>query len=171
MHRTHVIASPLGSISIRGTESFITNIAFADDHESSDTDPHEVLLQCADQLLEYFEGSRTSFVSLPLSIEKKSFTDSVWQAMKEVPYGNILTYRGLAHAAGKPAAVRAVGSACRKNPFIIVIPCHRIIPSSFELGNYAGGIERKEWLQNHEERISTQLWTNDIYSELMTEKP
>jgi len=70
--------------------------------------------------------------------------------MRKVKAGAVITYSDLASRAGSPAAVRAAGTACAKNAIMLVVPCHRIVKSGGALGNYAYGVNKKEWLLSHE---------------------
>jgi methylated-DNA-[protein]-cysteine S-methyltransferase len=70
----------------------------------------------------------------------------VLEKLREVPRGETVSYGELAARAGNPKASRAVGTACALNPIPIVVPCHRVLPSTGRLGNYAGGPERKQTL-------------------------
>ena len=78
------------------------------------------------------------------------FQKKVWQALKNIPKGETLTYGQLAEQIGAPNAVRALGAAIGRNPISIIIPCHRVIGSSGLLTGYAGGVDRKRWLLEHE---------------------
>lgn len=98
------------------------------------------------QLGEYFRGERRDFhLDLDLDADTE-FLRRVLTAMARIPYGHTLSYSELAREAGSPGAVRAVGSACRRNPLPLVIPCHRVVRSDGSVGNYAGGTEAKRWL-------------------------
>jgi methylated-DNA-[protein]-cysteine S-methyltransferase len=78
----------------------------------------------------------------------------VWQALVAIPFGETRSYGELAHAIGRPAASRAVGTANAKNPIAIIVPCHRVIAASGELTGYAGGLAAKRWLLDHEAGVS-----------------
>lgn len=78
------------------------------------------------------------------------FQTSVWEQLRKIPPGKTCSYADIALALGKPAAYRAVAQANGANQLAIIIPCHRVINSSGELGGYGGGVARKEWLLNHE---------------------
>jgi methylated-DNA-[protein]-cysteine S-methyltransferase len=98
------------------------------------------------QLDEYFAGARRVF-DVPIDRSLSSpFYRQVLEALFEVPYGHTVHYVDLARIAGRPGATRAVGSAMRTNPIAIVQPCHRVLPADGSLGNYAGGVERKQAL-------------------------
>jgi methylated-DNA-[protein]-cysteine S-methyltransferase len=99
----------------------------------------------ARQLQEYFAGKRTRF-DLPLEPAGSEFQRSVWDRLQEIPFGTTWSYRELAARVGNPGAARAVGSANGRNPLCILIPCHRVVRASGDLGGYAGGTERKAFL-------------------------
>lgn len=101
------------------------------------------------QLLEYFDGSRTSF-ELALDMEGTPFQQKVWQALLTIPYAHTSTYGDIAEKAGNPNAYRAVGQACGANPTPIIVPCHRILTSNGSIGGYSGGTDIKRWLLQHE---------------------
>jgi methylated-DNA-[protein]-cysteine S-methyltransferase len=97
------------------------------------------------QLGEYFAGTRTSF-DLPLAAPGTPFQQSVWRAIAAVPHGKTATYTEIAARAGHPGSVRAAGAATGRNPWSIVVPCHRIVGANGALTGYAGGLDRKRAL-------------------------
>lgn len=99
----------------------------------------------ARQLAEYFAGKRARF-DLPLDPAGSAFQRSVWARLEDIPFGSTWSYRELALRVGKPGAARAVGGANGRNPLCILIPCHRVVRASGDLGGYAGGTERKAFL-------------------------
>jgi methylated-DNA-[protein]-cysteine S-methyltransferase len=98
-----------------------------------------------DQLAEYFAGERVEF-DLPVEGAGTEFQRRVWRALREIPYGEAISYGELARRIGQPSAVRAVGMANGRNPISIVVPCHRVIGADGGLTGYGGGIERKRFL-------------------------
>lgn len=94
--------------------------------------------RAAAQLAEYAAGRRTAF-DLPLAFDGTAFQRAVWEALLEVPYGETISYGGLADRVGHPRAARAVGTVVGSNPMPILIPCHRVLPADGSLGNYSGG--------------------------------
>lgn len=104
------------------------------------------------ELQQYFAGELKKFKT-PLFLLGSPFQKSVWQSLMKIPYGKIQSYSELATAVGKPKAFRAVANANGANLISIVIPCHRVINSNGNLGGYAGGVSRKEWLLNHEKKL------------------
>ena len=97
------------------------------------------------QLEEYFRKERHGF-DLPLTLIGTDFQKDVWHALQTIPYGSCPTYADIAHAIGKPKAVRAVGGAVGQNPFSIIIPCHRVVGANRSLTGYGGGLEAKKYL-------------------------
>jgi methylated-DNA-[protein]-cysteine S-methyltransferase len=103
---------------------------------------HPLLIAAERQLTEYFSGARTEF-DLPLDPHGSEFQKKVWQALREIPFGETRSYLDLAKAVGSAKAVRAVGAANGKNPLSIVVPCHRVIGTNGSLTGFAGGLEAK----------------------------
>jgi len=108
--------------------------------------PNDPLLRSARrQLDEYFAGERTAF-DLPLAVVGTPFQRAVWHAIAAVPYGATIAYRELAARAGRAQSIRAAGAATGRNPWAVVVPCHRILGSDGTLTGYAGGLDRKRAL-------------------------
>ena len=105
----------------------------------------EALKPYRDELAEYLEGKLRQF-SLPADVKGTPFQEAVWTALKEIPYGETCTYSDIAEKIGKPAAVRAVGTAIGANPVLITVPCHRVIGKNGAITGYRGGIAMKEHL-------------------------
>ncbi len=106
-----------------------------------------------EQLKEYFNGKRKAFDSLHLHYPATDFQRAVWDALLEVPYGEVITYGELAEKAGHKGAARAVGTVMNVNPLPIIIPCHRVLPADRSLGEYAYGADKKMWLLQHEKSV------------------
>jgi O-6-methylguanine DNA methyltransferase len=94
------------------------------------------------QLQEYFRGGRRRF-HLPLDLWGTEFQVQVWKALMEIPFGETRSYRDVADRVGRPLAVRAVGQANGRNPIPVIVPCHRVIRASGDLGGYGGGLDLK----------------------------
>lgn len=105
----------------------------------------EKLIPYEKELIEYFEGNRNQF-TFSFDINGTAFQKQVWEALYEIPFGQTKCYSDIAHAIGKPNAVRAVGTAIGANPVAIVIPCHRVIGKNGTLTGYSGGLDVKEKL-------------------------
>jgi methylated-DNA-[protein]-cysteine S-methyltransferase len=100
----------------------------------------------------YFAGELSSIDTIPVETAGTAFQRHVWLALRDIPCGTTTSYGELARRIGRPAAVRAVGSANGDNPVAVVVPCHRVIGANGSLTGYGGGIERKRWLLDHENR-------------------
>lgn len=94
------------------------------------------------QLIEYFQGKRTSF-SIPIDLRGTPFQLEVWEALLRIPYGQTRSYSDISSQIGKPSAVRAVGAAIGRNPLLVAVPCHRVIAKKGSLTGYRGGLEMK----------------------------
>lgn len=110
-----------------------------------------------ESLERYFAGELSALEGLPVMLEGTPFQRQVWEALRTIPCGQTRSYGELARQIGRPTAVRAVGLANGQNPVAVVVPCHRVIGADGSLTGYGGGIERKQWLLNHERRAASQL--------------
>lgn len=109
----------------------------------------EPIISIEKELKAYFDGTLTVFKT-SVHFSGSTFQQSVWKELQNTPYGQTRSYLSQATAIGNQKACRAVANANGANQIAIVIPCHRIINSSGKLGGYKAGLERKEWLLNHE---------------------
>lgn len=139
-----LIQSPVGPLTLTGTEEVLTKITFGDVRKGEDA-PSPVLAQAAQELEEYFAGKRREF-TVPLAPEGTDFQRKVWAALREIPYGGTVSYGDIAARIGKPKAAIAVGQANSKNPIPIMIPCHRVIGANGKMVGYTGGLHIKEAL-------------------------
>jgi AraC family transcriptional regulator, regulatory protein of adaptative response / methylated-DNA-[protein]-cysteine methyltransferase len=114
---------------------------------------HPILRRTAEQLREYFAGTRRDF-DLPLNQHGSTFQRAAWQALREIPYGETRSYTDMARRVGSPAAVRAIGRVNGQNQIAIVVPCHRVIRADGSLCGYGGGRWRKQWLIDHEKAVN-----------------
>lgn len=105
----------------------------------------------------YFAGELAAIDSVPVMTAGTEFQRTVWQQLRQIPCGEIITYGELAKRIGRPTASRAVGMANGSNPISIVVPCHRVIGSQGALTGYAGGVARKQWLLKHEGYLPQDL--------------
>ncbi|MBU1325869.1 MAG: methylated-DNA--[protein]-cysteine S-methyltransferase [Alphaproteobacteria bacterium] len=101
-------------------------------------------------ILAYFGGELTALDGLEVKTNGTAFQREVWAALRRIPAGTTVSYGGLAQAIGRPKAVRAVGLANGGNPVGVIVPCHRVIGANGTLTGYAGGVERKRALLEHE---------------------
>lgn len=150
------IDTPLGLMQVSSDDRVVYRLEFVD-HTfpfiPGKTDPAK---QIEMELKRYFAGKTLEFIT-PLLPMGSPFQMDVWEELRKIPRGETRSYADIARAVGKPSAYRAVGSANGANPIAIVIPCHRVINSNGDLGGYASGLKRKEWLLNHEKHRQVSL--------------
>lgn len=115
-----------------------------------DSSQDQQLQPLLNNLQAYLAGNLTAIDIISVNPGGTKFQAQVWQALRAIPAGTVMSYGNLARHLGNPAAVRAVGTANGLNPISIVLPCHRVIGANGSLTGYAGGIERKQWLLEHE---------------------
>ena len=104
------------------------------------------------QLAEYFAGTRRTF-DLDLDPAGTDFQLRAWKALQAIPFGQTISYGQQAAELGEPGAARAVGAANGRNPLSIVVPCHRVVAASGALTGFAGGLDTKAWLLDHERTV------------------
>lgn len=152
-----VVDSPLGRLLVAATPQGICKITIGDSDddverslvrefpaatiERDDTTLRDMVVGVLARL-----DGRAPVAELPLDLRGTAFQRQVWEALRRIPVGETRTYGAIAAEIGVPRAVRAVGSACAKNPVPIVVPCHRVVPAAGGVGNYALGPARKREL-------------------------
>ena len=142
----------IGRIGIEENGTAITKIYFINkdvQEEILEKNETELLKEAIKQLNEYLDGKRSSF-DLMLEPTGTEFQNKVWNALKEIPFGETRSYGEIAKIIGNEKAARAVGMANNKNPIPIIVPCHRVIGTNGKLVGYAGGLDIKERLLNLE---------------------
>ena len=147
--------SPIGTLEIKGDKNGLSAVHFLDSKKKSLSTIPKVLLPVVIQLQEYFEGNRTVF-NLKLNPIGTSFQKKVWEQLVKIPFAKPVSYQEIANRLGNPKVIRAAASANGKNPIAIIIPCHRVIGSDGSLTGYAGGLQRKKWLLDHECPVKQQ---------------
>ncbi len=148
---TAIFSSPHGMIRVTASEKGLTKVTVLNKKGEQKKAENKVLKEIVSQLKDYYAGHRRLF-ELPLDVEGTDFQKAVWKATAKIPFGKTLTYGDIAKKIGHPKAVRAVGTALGKNPVCIVVPCHRVLPKSGGIGNYAYGTAMKEWLISFERK-------------------
>lgn len=152
---TRYYLSPLGCLQLTAENEAVIGVDFVST-PAPNVGESPVLELCQRQLEAYFAGTLTEF-TVPLSVSGTDFQIRVWRELQRIPFGTTLSYGGLAQRIGNPKASRAVGGANNRNPIAIIIPCHRVIGVRGELTGYAGGLDRKQALLEHEKWIVAQL--------------
>jgi methylated-DNA-[protein]-cysteine S-methyltransferase len=157
-NRAHTtVDSPVGPLTLVAVDGALAGLYMVEQRhrppEEIFGDEDAVLFTDVISLLEaYFAGRQTTF-DLPLAFGGTPFQRTVWTALREIPFGETMSYGELADRIGRPTAARAVGLANGRNPISIIVPCHRVVGADGSLTGYGGGIERKEYLLAFERRI------------------
>lgn len=156
----HIIDTPLGWMQFRGTREHIQSACWLEEEDAVigmaniDVEWRETI---EEQINDYFKGSRKYF-SVPTMPLGSDFQVEVWKELQQLHHGETTSYSELAEKLGDKNKSRAVGTAIGANPLLLLIPCHRVIGSDGDLTGYAGGLNRKQWLLEHEGAFSnTQL--------------
>lgn len=150
-HRARV-ATPIGIVEILGSNAAVKQVTIiADDMADSlvDAPTQSPTARAAQQIAEYFAGTRIAF-DIPLAPPHTPRGPALRAAIASVGYGETLSYGALARQHGTSS--RAMGQACARNPFPIIVPCHRVTSAAGGRENYSGGagVATKDWLNNHE---------------------
>lgn len=147
----YIVETPIGKLKISVLKDKIERISFVEGSTNSNdfSTLLPIMRKAVKQLKEYFNGERKKF-DLILDLSKGTeFQSSVWRATIKIPYGEVRTYAQIARDIGKPLAYRAVANALASNPFVIVVPCHRVV-SKKGIGGFSAGVWRKKWLLTFE---------------------
>ena len=157
MNYKYTYESPLGTMVMLGTLSYLTDLFFIDEAHAPSYDDAEYIEQLTGPfevtimwLNQYFNG-KNPFITPPIQLEGTEFRKSVWSILQTISYGETTTYgdigKQIAQQQGKEKfSAQAVGGAVGHNPISIIVPCHRVIGSNGQLTGYAGGIERKKYM-------------------------
>ncbi|MEC7779957.1 MAG: methylated-DNA--[protein]-cysteine S-methyltransferase [Pseudomonadota bacterium] len=142
--------SPIGELTLCSNGEALTGLYFSTGSKARSADPawrrdDACLAPAVAQLQEYFAGQRSAF-DLALAPPTTEFQHKVLNALLDIPYGQMRSYKDIAYAIGNPKAVRAVGTANGNNPIAIIIPCHRVVGSNGVLTGFGGGLPAKRWL-------------------------
>jgi methylated-DNA-[protein]-cysteine S-methyltransferase len=155
------IDSPIGTILIVVDDGRLCSLDYADYeqrmmtllqrrygsfHLAQTNDPHGF----SSRIRAYLAGDYLCLDAIPVSTGGTPFQQQVWSALRTIPPGTTMSYGELAAEVGRPTAYRAVGATNALNPVAIVLPCHRVVGANASLTGYAGGLERKQWLLQHE---------------------
>ena len=142
------LQTPIGELEIIADENSVLSVTFNDvKSEKTNVNENEISIKCKQQLQEYFNESRKIF-ELTLNFNGTDFQNKVWTELQNISIGKTISYL---------QCIRAAASANGKNPFAIIVPCHRVIGKDGSLTGYAGGLWRKQWLLEHENNIKKQV--------------
>ena len=165
MHESVYYNSPIGILLIKNSGNAITEVSFVE--KVTDTVAEEIIFQqpsstilkkCIAQLDDYFSGKLFQF-NLNLAQKGTAFQQQVWNELLNIRYGRTVSYLSLSKRIGNEKAIRAVGTANGKNNIAIIVPCHRVIGQDGSLVGYAGGLQRKHWLLDHEAKYANGVQT------------
>jgi methylated-DNA-[protein]-cysteine S-methyltransferase len=152
--------SPIGIIKIKISSGYINELIYVDNGPeiSSEkiklsSEDKRLLKKCTRQFDEYFSGKRKIF-ELPIRQDGTEFQQKVWSELIRIPYGKTISYLQLAQRLGDVKSIRAAGSANGRNKLNIIVPCHRVIGSDGSLVGYGGGLHRKRWLLDLENKYA-----------------
>jgi AraC family transcriptional regulator of adaptative response/methylated-DNA-[protein]-cysteine methyltransferase len=165
--RVAVAATTLGQMLVAATDKGLCAIEFGDDDTEmlsrlrkrfpdAELNESDSFQGWVEDVVAYVDSS-TGRLSLPLDIQGTAFQRRVWEELRKVPSGSTTTYAELANQIGQPTAARAVAGACAANRLAVAIPCHRVVRSDGNMGEYRWGIERKEALLERESKKSSEL--------------
>ncbi|MEH6570740.1 MAG: methylated-DNA--[protein]-cysteine S-methyltransferase [Halioglobus sp.] len=155
-----LLDTPIGTLRLVSKDGKLARVEFQGQHQiqaDERLEGNSMLEATAKQLGEYFAGERQHF-ELSLNPCGTPFQQEVWASLQAIPFGEVRSYKDIAHEVGRPKAVRAVGAANGRNPIPIIVPCHRVIGSDGSLTGFAGGLETKKLLLKLEGALPT---TND----------
>lgn len=150
--------SPVGRLLVAGDGDRLRLLGFPSGIRAREAAPDwrrddNLFSEAFAQLRAYFAGELTRF-DLPLWFDGTAFQNAVWSALRDIPYGETISYAELAGRIGRPTASRAVGAANGANPLPIVVPCHRVIGADGSLTGFGGGVETKRYLLRHERKVA-----------------
>jgi methylated-DNA-[protein]-cysteine S-methyltransferase len=154
------IASPVGTLTVVAADQGVRAVLWPNDRPSrvpisgtKAASGHPILEQARRELGEYFAGTRTMF-DVPLDPVGTDFQQQAWIALRSITFGTTVSYGEQAARMGDKRKARAVGAANGKNPISIIVPCHRVVGSDGSLTGFAGGVETKRFLIDHERRVA-----------------
>lgn len=154
MNYSATMESPIGPLLLTCSATGLTSLQMGARAEREHD--HPLLQQTRRQLEEYFAGERTEF-DLPLEPQGTEFQRAVWNQLCAIPFAETASYGQVAARVGRPKASRAVGAANGANPIAIIVPCHRVIGANGSLTGFGGGLQRKQWLLEHEREVAAML--------------
>lgn len=154
---TRTIPSPLGQLLLVGDGARLSGLFMTNQRHHPVIEPAnedgEAYTDAVEQLGEWFAGGRRDF-DLALAPRGSAFQREVWDVLRQIPFAETMTYGEVAAKVGRSGAARAIGAAVGRNPIGIVVPCHRVVGAGGALTGYAGGLDRKQWLLQHERSVA-----------------
>jgi methylated-DNA-[protein]-cysteine S-methyltransferase len=149
--------TPLGELEVCACDLGLVSLLFTETKKGKltrhATGKHAVISETGQQLAAYFRSELKAF-RVPLFMKGTDFQNRVWNELQKIPFGGTVSYLQLARQLGDEKCIRAAASANGKNPFAVIVPCHRVIGSDGTLTGYAGDLWRKQWLLEHEAKAT-----------------
>lgn len=168
---TSTYQSPIGNLLIASKDNKLVGLWMENQkyylsnfkEEIVETENLEILVKTKKWLDRYFNGKKLKINELEISLVGSEFRKSVWEILKNIPYGEVITYNDIAKELAKQKGIKkmsaqAVGGAVGHNPISIIIPCHRVVGTNGSLTGYAGGIKKKIYLLEHEKVNMDELF-------------
>ncbi len=159
MNYLQKIKSPIGVINIIANDANLLAVIpdvswhkYEKNYPNIKNNHNNITQETCTQLKEYFAKKRVHF-NLPILLLGTEFQKIAWNTLLNIPYGETISYSEQAKRAGRPKAIRAIGSANGANPISIIVPCHRVIGKSGKLTGYASGVDIKKYLLDLEKRV------------------
>lgn len=147
----HALSSPIGTLYAVADNEKLISLGKNAPMQGMNIKRTALMIKLEAELNEYFAGERKSF-DIPFEESGTPWQRKCYAALRNIPYGEVRTYKQLASAAGNGRAARAAGGACHSNPLLIITPCHRVIGASGALTGFAAGIEAKQKLLEIEKK-------------------
>ena len=149
LHKKFYYQTPIGWVAISSSKDGLHELKFIHQPKQNELKKTALIKQVIETLDRYFINSNRLF-NLPLHFTGTPFQKTIWKLVSSIPSGETRTYSEIASLYGNPQSVRAVGAAIGSNPILILVPCHRVLGRMGALTGYAGGLDRKKWLLEHE---------------------
>lgn len=151
MRLKSIIQTPIGEMLAISSNGRLQHLHFLEPQTSYDALSSSSGTSIEEELELYFSGNLETFRT-PIELIGTDFQKDAWNELTKIEYGTTINYNSQATQIGRPKSYRAVASANAANKLAIIVPCHRVIASSGKISGYNGGIERKQWLLEHERR-------------------
>jgi len=146
------LETPIGRLLIEGTREAVTAVNFVAPETKAVFRAGGAVIVARRQLREYFAGKRREF-DVPLLLDGTHFQRAVWEQLRQVRFGETVSYAELARRIDAPTAPRAVGRANGANPILLLVPCHRVLGVRGRLTGFRAGLDKKTWLLKHEQAV------------------
>ena len=153
----HALPSPIATLRLLATDDALVGV-YLEGHgdqvppvaDGPPGDAAQAIFDAAARWLDSYFAGQDRTPDVPLAAHGTAFQEAVWAELARIPWATTITYAALAARIGRPGASRAVGAANARNPLSLLVPCHRVVGAGGALTGYAGGLDAKRWLVEHE---------------------